>query len=62
MLVKERSLILVTTTDYGVYNFSAHMTLLYPTERYCYLLQEQLVHRPIWTVTHNGIPAEEDGA
>jgi len=45
-----------------VYNFSAHMTLLYTTERYRYLLQEQLVHRPIWTVTHNGIPAEEDGA
>ena len=39
-----------------------HITLLYSTELYCYLLQEQLVHRPIWTVTHNGIPAEEDGA
>jgi len=45
-----------------VYKFSAHMTLLYSTEQYCYLLQEQLVHRPIWTVTNNGIPAEEDGA
>jgi len=45
-----------------VYNFSVHMTLLYTTEQYFYLLQEQLVHRPIWTVTHHGIPAEEDGA